>query len=101
MARQPGEQYDYIRVGSVVDAFMIAKRLGYDKRLVHLVQASDLAKVSEDRIEEIDGSWIVASSPLLTKPIRTIAFGVVLGMAIWTAVLLLIAAVSGGDVTLG
>lgn len=74
--------YDYYRVGSKVEAYVTAKVLDYELQSVERVPDHEINTLDESAIEEVDAGWLIAGSPLIRMPVRTIACGVALGMVV-------------------
>lgn len=86
--KQPtSEQSEYYRVRSIAEAYVIAKVLKYDMESVQLVSEAQLQAIPASKIQEIEAGWLVAASPLIQSPIKTIAIGVIVGYVVVAVVM--------------
>lgn len=92
-----GWRLDYYRLNSSTAAYAVATLLRYDKASVREFSESMVHQV-QDRVEEIEAGWLLACSPLVQKPILTIALGVFGGLVFFLILMIGIGFMTGSVV---
>lgn len=95
----------YIQAPSEPHAREVARRLPINVVSLRPISGTDVPKGAEvipyDRSVAVDPIIRIAESPLIQRPVVTIALGVVLGMLLTSCLLAILAQMMGGSVRIG